>query len=158
MKNLIPHNHNFKKTLVFFLTVCFLCVHVSLAQGGFDCSRASDTIAEPQASDALIYLLCPLQSAIWIGVFLVGSALIIFILYGGIKALMSTGDARQLEGAKSVWTYAIFGALVILLAIFIIQIIFALLGSDNDPLSITGTVKNSFDSLMNRLSPTTTTP
>jgi hypothetical protein len=117
----------------------------------FDCSLAHRTIKEPKFTDAILYMLCPLQSAIWLGLFFVGAVLIILILYGGIKALMSTGDARQLEGAKMVWTYAILGTLVVLLSVFIIQIAFNLLGSSNNPFSLTGklgnTLKNFLDSM-----------
>ncbi len=137
---------NIRKILIFVLTAFVVCSPLTLA--AFDCSGASGVIANPEAPSSLLYLLCPLQSAIWLGMFFVGAVLIILILYGGIKALMSTGDARQLEGAKMVWTYAILGALIILLAIFIVQIVFRLLGSSNNPLDLSSGLQDAFDKFM----------
>lgn len=139
---------NINKILIFFVAAFIVFTPFTLA--AFDCADAKNTIANPRAANSILYLLCPLQSVIWFGMFFVGAALIILILYGGIKALMSTGDARQLEGAKMVWTYAILGALVVLLSIFIIQMIFSLLGSSNNPFSLTDTIRVRFDAFIGR--------
>jgi hypothetical protein len=141
----------FKKCLIFGITAFILCVPLTFA--AFDCSAWKDKLQEPNAIDSVLYLICPLQTGIIYGLYFVGAVLIIMVLYGGIKAIMSTGDSRQLEGAKMVWTYAILGTLVILLSITIVQIAFGLLGSSNNPLSITDNLKSSFDGFMNALNP-----
>jgi hypothetical protein len=135
-----------KKSLIFVLTAFVICVPFTFA--AFDCANYVNVVKDPRAADSVLYLLCPLQSAIWLGLYFGGAVLIILVLYGGIKALMSTGDARQLEGAKLVWTYAIFGVLIIILAIVIIQIIFKLLGSGNDPLTISDSIRQWFNNFM----------
>ena len=135
---------NINKILIFVVSAFVVCT--PFTQAAFDCSNASGVIDNPEKNpSSILYLLCPLQSAIWLGMFFVGAVLIILILYGGIKALMSTGDARQLEGAKMVWTYAILGTLIVLLAVFIIQITFKLLGSNNTPFNLIGGLQEAFD-------------
>ena len=126
-----------------------MCVPFTYA--AFDCSDYVGVASGPELRNAALYMLCPLQSAIWLGLYFTGAVLIVLILYGGIKALLSTGDARQLEGAKLVWTYAILGALVIFLAIFIVQILFGLLGSDISPFNVTDKIQTYFNTFMDEL-------
>ena len=142
-------NSNIKKSLIFVITAFIVCVPFTYAS--FDCNGYAGVASGPEQTNAILYMLCPIQSAIWLGLYFVGAVLIIMILYGGIKALMSTGDARQLEGAKLVWTYSILGALVILLAIFIVQIAFGLLGSTLNPLNIADNMGASFTEFMDAL-------
>lgn len=88
-----------------------------------------------------------------VGVFLAASAsaLIIMIAYGIIKGSLAAGDPRGLEGAKSTWTYAVYGFLVVILSMLILTIIRSRLG-------LTGSVgfglffdniTNAVDSLVN---------
>lgn len=141
----------FNKILMFFVSLAIVFTPYVLA---FDCSDAATKIESPKEPDSVLYLLCPLQSAINIGLYAVGGVLIILILYGGIKALMANGDPGQLEGAKSVWTYAIYGALIILLSIFIIQVIYKMLGGGSlDPMNITDSLKSVFDQYIQALNP-----
>lgn len=65
-----------------------------------------------------------------IGIFLAASAitLVIVIGYGVVKGSLAAGDPRGLEGARGTWTYAIYGFLVVVLAITIIAIIQGVLG------------------------------
>lgn len=60
-----------------------------------------------------------------VGLFLAASAafLIIMIGYGIIKGSLAAGDPRGLEGAKSTWTYAVYGFLVVVLSMVIVSII-----------------------------------
>jgi hypothetical protein len=139
-----------RKILIFLVTAFVVCVPFTLA--AFDCSDAAAVIENPQNNpSSILKILCPLQSAIWLGLYFAGAVLIILILYGGIKALMSTGDARQLEGAKLVWTYAVLGVVIILLAIFIIQVAFKLLGSSNNPLDLLSTIDTAFNEFLSCL-------
>lgn len=53
----------------------------------------------------------------------VGLVAIVLIIFSGIKFIISHGDAKQIEGAKSTLTYAIIGLFIVLLAFLIINII-----------------------------------
>lgn len=46
-------------------------------------------------------------------VFLVGIVFVVVVAYGAWKASTATGDPRGLDSAKSTWSYAIFGLLVV---------------------------------------------
>lgn len=65
-----------------------------------------------------------------VGLFLAASAaaLVVMIGYGIIKGSLAAGDPRGLEGAKSTWTYAVYGFLVVMLSILIVTIIRGRLG------------------------------
>lgn len=141
---------NFNKSLLIFF-------YLMLATGSFnrvaafDCTKYKDTIADPRGATAIVYALCPLQGAINIGLYFVGAALIIMILYGAIKAITSVGDPKQLEGAKSTWSYAVYGFLIILLSLTIVTIAFALFGSDVTPFNVTIPLWNSITELNNSI-------
>lgn len=57
-----------------------------------------------------------------------GVTALFFIIYGGIKFILSGGDAKQVEGARKTLTYAIIGLLLILFSIFILNIISQITG------------------------------
>ena len=65
-----------------------------------------------------------------VGLFLAASAaaLIIMVAYGIIKGSLAAGDPRGLEGAKSTWTYALYGFLIIVLSMVILTLIRKVLG------------------------------
>ena len=46
-----------------------------------------------------------------------------FILFGGVRWIMSQGDKKQLENAQKTILYAIIGLVVVLLSFFIINLI-----------------------------------
>ena len=81
-----------------------------------------------------------------------GGALVIMIAYGIIKASLATGDPRGLEGAKSTWSYALFGFFVIVLSWFLILFIRRLLGmsagSDLSPGGFIDDIKTEIQSLI----------
>lgn len=54
---------------------------------------------------------------------LVGVAAIILIAYSGIKFILSGGDAKQVEGARKTFTYAIIGLVVVLFSVAILNLI-----------------------------------
>ena len=129
---------DFKNSLVIFLFALSLTSTVSYA--AVDCSSYGAQIDDPRYRNSIIYLLCPLQSAINIGLYFVGAILIVLVLYGAIKAVTASGDPKQLEGAKMTWSYAIFGFVIILFSITILTIGTRLLGSETSPLDVVGTV------------------
>jgi hypothetical protein len=51
------------------------------------------------------------------------AALIVMIAYGVIKGSMSMGDPRGLEGAKSTWTYAVYGFLIVVFSFVIFSLV-----------------------------------
>jgi hypothetical protein len=122
---------------------------------GFSCDDYYNTINNPVDPKALMYLICPVQSIINIGLGFVGASLILMILYGAVKLVMANGDPKQLEGARLVWTWAFFGALVVLFSIVIVNIVFRVFGTESTPLrwgldgNLGGFFDRMFDSLQN---------
>lgn len=52
-----------------------------------------------------------------------GLVALVFIIISGIKYIHSEGDAKQLEGARKTFTYAVLGLVLILLSFFLINLI-----------------------------------
>lgn len=52
-----------------------------------------------------------------------GVVALFFIIFGGIKLILSQGDPKQIEGARHTLTYAILGLLLILLSFLILNLI-----------------------------------
>ncbi|OGH47795.1 MAG: hypothetical protein A3A51_03750 [Candidatus Levybacteria bacterium RIFCSPLOWO2_01_FULL_39_10] len=53
-----------------------------------------------------------------------------FLIYGGIKWVTSGGDKTKVEGARNTIVAALIGLVLVFLAYFILQIVFALFGLD----------------------------
>jgi len=123
--------------LLYFVLIAFIFINVQPVIYAFDCSNYAEQVDNPYDDESILYMLCPLQSAINIGLYFVGAVLVVLVLYGGIKAILATGDPQQLEGARSVWTHAVFGAAIILASILVIRVLLGLLGSDINPLNVT---------------------
>lgn len=60
---------------------------------------------------------------------LAGLAAVFFIIFSGFKFLTSSGDPKQVEGARKTMTYAIIGLVIIIFAYSIIQIIGTITGA-----------------------------
>jgi len=116
--------------LLYFVLIAFIFINVQPVIYAFDCSNYAEQVDNPYDDESILYMLCPLQSAINIGLYFVGAVLVVLVLYGGIKAILATGDPQQLEGAR-------FGAAIILASILVIRVLLGLLGSDINPLNIT---------------------
>lgn len=52
-----------------------------------------------------------------------GVAALFFIIFSGIKFILSRGDAKKVQSARETLTYAIIGLIVILLSFLIVNII-----------------------------------
>lgn len=52
-----------------------------------------------------------------------GVVALFFIIFSGIKLMLSQGDPKQVEGARQTLTYAILGLVLILLSFTIINLI-----------------------------------
>ncbi len=65
-------------------------------------------------------------------VFVIGVVIaIIFLIYGGIKWILSGGDKTAVETARNHIIAAIIGLIIVVGAFFIIGLIFQLVGADN---------------------------
>jgi hypothetical protein len=61
---------------------------------------------------------------------------VLYLLYGGIKWIMSRGDKAEVEAARNHITAAIVGLIIVFLAIFIISIVLTLFGINWGSLAI----------------------
>ena len=57
-----------------------------------------------------------------------GLVLVAMVGYGVVKATLATGDSRALEGAKSTWTYALYGFFIVVGSTAIVVIVTGILG------------------------------
>ncbi|GIW69302.1 MAG: hypothetical protein KatS3mg101_0049 [Patescibacteria group bacterium] len=89
--------------LWFAVTPLLICVFLSFRAFALD-------MENPTLSDIGVVLIRIMNWA----VFLVGIVLVFYIVYGAAKASMALGDPRGLESAKSTWTYALYGALIVI--------------------------------------------
>lgn len=65
-------------------------------------------------------------------IFIIGVILaVIFLIYGGIKWILSGGDEKGVEAARNHIIAAIIGLIIVVGAFFIIGLIFQLLGQKN---------------------------
>ncbi len=68
-------------------------------------------------------LACVAGNVIEILFYGAAAVLVIMVAYGIAKGSLSMGDPRGLEGAKSTWTYAVYGFLVIITSFTIFVLI-----------------------------------
>jgi hypothetical protein len=61
---------------------------------------------------------------------------LIYLLYGGMKWIMSRGDKTEVESARNHITAAIVGLIIVFLALFIISILLALFGLNVNQLEL----------------------
>lgn len=78
-----------------------------------------------------LYCIIPLFQNIISAAFLfVGTVALFMIIYGGIRFIISRGDQKQIEGAKSILTWGIIGLVLVLFSFFIIRIIAFVTGTE----------------------------
>lgn len=70
-----------------------------------------------------------LQNIIFWAFALVGIAAVIFVIYGGVKFVLSGGDPKQVDGARKTITYALIGLALVISAFVIINIIGVVTGA-----------------------------
>lgn len=77
-------------------------------------------------------------------VFIIGVILaVIFLIYGGIKWILSGGDKSAVESARNHIIAAIIGLIIVVGAFFIIGLIFQLIGQANPVTNLTITNLNN---------------
>lgn len=146
MKTLFSKMNKSKLKPLMFILVFSL---VGKSVFAVDCSGYSAEIQDPKTLGSVLYLICPLQGFINFALYFVGAVLVILVLYGAIKAVTSTGDPKQLEGAKLTWNYALFGFVIIIGSVALITIILALLGRPFSPTNIIHGVEDVLNKLYN---------
>jgi hypothetical protein len=98
----------------------------------------ADTKVDPctGAPDGIAKILCGMSNDVAgtiqrVVVFLVIIAIVValmYLLYGGIKWIMSKGEKTEVEAARNHITAAITGLIVVFLAIFILSLVLAAFG------------------------------
>lgn len=78
-----------------------------------------------------------------------GGVLVIMIAYGIWKSSLAAGDPRALEGAKSTWTYALYGFFIVVGAMAAYMIIQGLVGISSGSGGLAGRVVDAINDLMN---------
>lgn len=105
--------------LFFFFTF----VPVVYADIGSDWNNLIPGCVTPEGVATLQCLPAVFQNIITAALVFVGIVAVFLIIFSGIKFITSSGDAKQVEGARKTLTYAIVGVLVVLLSFFIINFI-----------------------------------
>ena len=93
-----------KFTKIFFAPVLYIFLFRIFSPVLF-----AENLDEPTLGQARPLLVSIMN---WL-VFLVGTVFVVIVAYGAWKASTATGDPRGLDSAKSTWSYAIFGLLVV---------------------------------------------
>lgn len=62
---------------------------------------------------------------------LVGAVTLLFLIFGAIKFVVSRGDPKAIEGAQKMMTYAIIGAVLVLVSFMIINVVSTAFGYPN---------------------------
>lgn len=85
--------------------------------GAADCSRGDGT-PEALTGDAGVF-----KTIANVLLFIIGAISVIMLIIGGIRYVVSQGDAKQVEGAKNTILYAVIGIIVALLAYAIVNFV-----------------------------------
>lgn len=70
------------------------------------------------------------QNIVTAALLFAGLVALVLVILSGIKLITSSGDPKQVEGAKHTLTYAIIGLVIILSSFLIIRIIGTVTGAD----------------------------
>lgn len=77
-----------------------------------------------------------------------GLVLVAIVGYGVVKATLATGDSRALEGAKSTWTYALYGFFIVVGSTAIVVIVTGILGVQMPWDNLVGNLGNAISGLL----------
>jgi hypothetical protein len=91
-------------------------------QSGADCSHAAGTSSNLFAQGGVF------QIAANTLIFLVGAVAVIFLIIGGLRYVISNGDAKNVEAAKNTILYAIVGIVVAVISFALVQFVINALG------------------------------
>lgn len=124
---MIKNNISFYRNLLSMLCFCLLsaqifivntfCVYAAPTCGptiGIPCNPIESKIST--LSDAIIVITLYLLS-------LIGLIALLFIVFAGIKYMLSVGDEEKMKSAKNAFSSAVFGLIVALMAYGILSVI-----------------------------------
>jgi hypothetical protein len=86
-------------------------------QAGADCARPTGVPAQLFGEGSIF------QTIANVLIFLVGTAAVIFLIIGGLRYVLSQGNASAVEGAKNTILYAIIGIIVAVMAFAIVNFV-----------------------------------
>ncbi len=87
------------------------------AQAGVDCAKASGTPTSLFAPGGTFQVISNTL------IFLVGAISVIMLIIGGLRYVLSSGEASAVKGAKDTILYAIIGIIVAILAYAIVSFV-----------------------------------
>lgn len=85
--------------------------------GGAACSQATGTSSNLFGSGGIFQTLANTL------IFLVGAIAVLFLILGGLRYVISNGDAKAVESAKNTILYAIIGIVVAILSFAAVQFV-----------------------------------
>jgi len=125
------------KKLFIFISALFIYPLLALpafadtpATGVNPCDNASGTIASALCALGGNNVAKTLQGVVIFLVVLAVIVALIYLLYGGIRWILSKGEKTEVESARNHIMAAILGLVVVFVAIFIISVILAVFGID----------------------------
>jgi hypothetical protein len=117
----------FKKSLISLFSILILLVFPSLVladprSGSTDIDVNNVSIS--QLGDIIKRVIDALFG-------IAGAVIILIIIVGGVRYILSAGDPKAVQSAKGTITFAVIGLVIILLAVVIVNVIGNLLGASN---------------------------
>ena len=127
------------KKLFFFIQGLFSYSFLALpayAQASVDPCTGASGIAQTLCKLGGDQIAQTIRNVIVLFIVLAVVIALLYLLYGGIKWIMSRGEKDQVEAARAHVVNAIVGLIIVFLAIFIISIVLAAFGIKFEELSI----------------------
>lgn len=85
--------------------------------GGADCAKAT---SQPDSLFGVGGIFSTISNIL---IFLVGAIAVIMLIWGGLQYVISAGDSKRVESAKSTILYAIIGIVISILAFAIVNFV-----------------------------------
>lgn len=94
------------------------CPDGSLADPSIGCVTVPGSVVDPESS-LLSLILRAADGALSV----VAGVAVIFLIYGGIRYAMAAGDDEKINKAKRMMIWSVFGLVLSLLAVFVVQFV-----------------------------------
>jgi FtsH-binding integral membrane protein len=91
-------------------------------------SKGNCVIAQPAQNDMAVFVWKIVLNVSADLALIVGYAAIIFVIFGGYKYIMSTGEPGKVSAAKQIITNALIGLIIAILATVIVNTLIAVIG------------------------------
>lgn len=102
-----------------------LAVNLSLAAPVAAAEPEKPNVPQPTSGSSLQDILFSVINALLL---FAGAVAVLFLIIGGFRYVVSTGNAEQVEGAKKTILYAILGLIIIFIAVVLVQLVQQYLG------------------------------